>query len=108
MVISPWLAPFKNKSPDDSEWALANSSHIDGIRVVLDSAGSPPPDYFLAMLYALLGHKDRAFYWLERGYRERSPAYSALNVDPCWASFDLILGLRILCAALDSRLGHSK
>jgi TolB-like protein/DNA-binding winged helix-turn-helix (wHTH) protein len=50
----------------------------------MDSAGSPPPDYFPAMMYALLGHKDRAFYWLERGYRERSPAYSALNVDPCW------------------------
>jgi len=51
---------------------------------VADARGELPPSFFPAMLYGQLGQKDRAFYWLERGYRERSAAYSALNVDPCW------------------------
>ncbi len=49
-----------------------------------DSKGNPPPPFFAGMMYGFLGQKDRAFYWLERGYKERSPAYSSLNVDPCW------------------------
>jgi TolB-like protein/DNA-binding winged helix-turn-helix (wHTH) protein len=49
-----------------------------------DSRGNPPPPFFAGMMYGFLGQKDRAFYWLERGYKERSPAYSSLNVDPCW------------------------
>jgi TolB-like protein/DNA-binding winged helix-turn-helix (wHTH) protein len=46
--------------------------------------GSPPPAFFMAMMYGLLGEKNRAFWWLEKGYQQRDPAYSALNVDPCW------------------------
>ena len=49
-----------------------------------DARGEAPPSFFPAMIYGQLGQKDRAFYWLERGYRERSPAFSALNADPCW------------------------
>jgi hypothetical protein len=39
---------------------------------------------FSGVMYGFLGQKDRALYWLERGYKERSPAYLALNVDPGW------------------------
>jgi TolB-like protein/DNA-binding winged helix-turn-helix (wHTH) protein len=46
--------------------------------------GEPPPPFFPAMMYALLGNKDRAFWWLEQGYRDRDASFSALNVDPCW------------------------
>ncbi len=49
-----------------------------------DAQGAPPPAFVLAFIYGELGEKDRAFAWLERGYRERDAAYSALNVDPCW------------------------
>ena len=49
-----------------------------------DAQGAPPPAFLLAFIYGELGEKDRAFAWLERGYRERDAAYSALNVDPCW------------------------
>lgn len=49
-----------------------------------DEHGEPPPSFFAAIIYGQLDQKDRAFYWLERGFRERSPAFSALNVDPCW------------------------
>jgi TolB-like protein/DNA-binding winged helix-turn-helix (wHTH) protein/Tfp pilus assembly protein PilF len=50
----------------------------------MDSHGDPVPAFFPAIFYAELRERERAFYWLERGYRERSQAYSALNVDPCW------------------------
>ncbi len=50
----------------------------------LDARGEPPAAFFAGMVYGILGDKDRAFQWLERGYRERSQAYSALNVDPSW------------------------
>jgi TolB-like protein/DNA-binding winged helix-turn-helix (wHTH) protein len=49
-----------------------------------DARGNPPEPFFAGMMYGFLGQKDRAFYWLERGYEDRSPAYSSLNVDPCW------------------------
>ena len=49
-----------------------------------DAQGAPPPAFFPGMIYGILGEKDRAFQWLERGYHERSAAYSALNVDPYW------------------------
>lgn len=37
-----------------------------------------------AMMYTVLGERDKAFKWLEKGYLERDPAYSALNADPIW------------------------
>jgi TolB-like protein/DNA-binding winged helix-turn-helix (wHTH) protein len=46
--------------------------------------GDPPPAFFPAMMYGLLGNKDRAFWWLEQGYRDRDASFSALNADPCW------------------------
>ncbi len=69
---------------------LARSGYKGALRALTagleneDARGLPPPAFFQAMMYGLLGDKDRAFAWLERGYAERSPAYSALNADPCW------------------------
>ena len=51
---------------------------------VQNANGSPPPAFFAAMMYGLLDEKDRAFWWLEKGYQQRDPAYGALNVDACW------------------------
>jgi len=69
---------------------LARSGYKGAIRALTagleaeDARGASPPAFFPAIMYGLLGEKDRAFAWLERGYRERDAAYSALNVDPCW------------------------
>ena len=49
-----------------------------------EARGNPAEPFFAGMMNGFLGQKDRAFYWLERGYEDRSPAYSSLNVDPCW------------------------
>jgi TolB-like protein/DNA-binding winged helix-turn-helix (wHTH) protein len=46
--------------------------------------GTPPPAFFPAMMYGMLGENDRAFNWLEQGYRDRDASFSGLNVDPCW------------------------
>ena len=49
----------------------------------------------MAMVYGVLGNRDRAFYWLDRAYSERvlpmyirtSPQYDSLRNDPRFASF---------------------
>lgn len=41
---------------------------------------------FIAMNYALLVEKDRAFEWLEKAYEERSGWLLELKVDPVWDS----------------------
>jgi hypothetical protein len=38
--------------------------------------------YFVAQIYAALGEKDKAFEFLDRGYRERDYLLSFLKVDP--------------------------
>ena len=40
----------------------------------------------LATVYAGLGEKDKAFEWLEKGYKERFVRMSYLEVDPTWDS----------------------
>jgi tetratricopeptide (TPR) repeat protein len=56
---------------------------VEGLEA-LDTNGGYVPSFYPAMMYATLGEKDRAFKWLERGYRDRDASYSALNVDPIW------------------------
>ncbi len=48
---------------------------------------SKPPaatSYNIARIYAALGECDRAFEYLDRAYRERSPEIVGLKVDPCF------------------------
>jgi hypothetical protein len=40
--------------------------------------------YFIAIDYALLRDKERAFEWLEKSYHERSSWLVELRVDPLW------------------------
>src|SRR4030095_7496195 len=40
--------------------------------------------YFIAMDYAFLGDKDRAFEWLEKAFEERSSWLVEVRVDPLW------------------------
>jgi Flp pilus assembly protein TadD len=39
----------------------------------------------IAMIYARLGEKEKAFVWLEKAYDERSAWMIELKVDPAWA-----------------------
>ncbi|PYS63056.1 MAG: hypothetical protein DMF76_07490, partial [Acidobacteria bacterium] len=38
--------------------------------------------FSMAAIYAELGRKDEAFAWLEKAYRERSPGFVDLKVQP--------------------------
>jgi tetratricopeptide (TPR) repeat protein len=38
----------------------------------------------IAALFMALGQKDRAFDWLDKAYRERSPELTAFKIDPLW------------------------
>ena len=40
----------------------------------------------LASIYARIGEKDQAFFWLERAYQERSQWLTFLKVEPVWDS----------------------
>jgi TolB-like protein/DNA-binding winged helix-turn-helix (wHTH) protein len=77
------LANSMHRGLDRGGYNGALSALVAGIEVA-DSQGNPSPPFFVGMMYGFLGQKDRAFYWLERGYKDRSPSYSSLNVDPCW------------------------
>jgi TolB-like protein/DNA-binding winged helix-turn-helix (wHTH) protein len=77
------LADAMHHGMQESGFQGALKALVAGLEAA-DARGERPPSFFPAMLYGQLGQKDRAFYWLERGYGERSAAYSALNVDPCW------------------------
>ena len=77
------LADSMRRGREQSGYKGALRALVGGLEAS-DSQGDPPPAFFVAIIYTLLGQRDQAFAWLERGYRERSQAYSALNVDPCW------------------------
>jgi len=55
---------------------------IDGL--VANSAKEHVTPEDIAMIYSVMGEKDRAFEWLERAYAERSCWLYELNVDPDW------------------------
>src|SRR5205807_449108 len=38
--------------------------------------------YYVAKIYALLGEKEQALAWLEKGYEERNPDFIELSVEP--------------------------
>ena len=40
--------------------------------------------YFIALDYAMLGEKDRAFEWLDKALQERSSWLVEVRVDPLW------------------------
>jgi len=42
--------------------------------------------YFIAMSYAALGDRDRAFEWLEKAFAKRSVGLTSLKVEPEWDS----------------------
>ena len=69
---------------------LARTGYRGALRALTEglearaARGTPPPANFPAMMYGMLGENDRAFRWLEQGYRDRDPSFSGLNVDPCW------------------------
>ena len=47
-------------------------------------AGSP--DYFIGWYYCGIGKPDSASYWLERAYRNKSPEFPYLKIDPVFNS----------------------
>ena len=44
------------------------------------------PSYYLALTYAGLGERDRAFEWLDKAYQEGSTLLAYLKMDPRLAS----------------------
>jgi TolB-like protein/DNA-binding winged helix-turn-helix (wHTH) protein/Tfp pilus assembly protein PilF len=53
---------------------------VDKLRLLSTQEHTDP--IYLAKVDAVLGEKDLAFGWLEKAYKERSPAMLALNTDP--------------------------
>jgi len=62
----------------------------------------PPPSHTLALAWTILGDHDRAFYWLERAYRDRlyflrwvtvGPGFEPLRKDPRYADLLRRMGL---------------
>jgi len=96
------IAGYKKTIPlmGNSEWTLVRGGlgHIHAVLgkksealAVLDelkqlSAQKYVPPTSIALIYAGLGDKDRAFAWLEKGYEERSFQMQWLNVEPRWDS----------------------
>jgi len=50
----------------------------------VEKTGFPVPKNVVAFVYGLVGDKDRAFAWLERGFAEHNGDLTDLNVDPIW------------------------
>jgi len=75
---------------DAMDRELARAGYKGALRLLTEALearaahGASPPAFFPALMYGFLGDKDRAFWWLEQGYRDRDASFSALNADPCW------------------------
>ncbi|MGH9316440.1 MAG: tetratricopeptide repeat protein, partial [Thermoanaerobaculia bacterium] len=80
------LSPSRNfKASLGHAYAVAGKRHeaqsvID--ELMEQSKQTYVPSYYLALTYAGLGEKDRAFEWLEKAYQERSTLLAYLKMDP--------------------------
>lgn len=81
------------RSPDNPNYlgalghAYAVSGRASEARKIAEKLGQPVsgeemPAFFIALVYAGLGDKDRAFQWLEHAYRDRSGSVRYLKVEP--------------------------
>jgi TolB-like protein/Tfp pilus assembly protein PilF len=63
----------------------AAGKHEQALKVLAELAKASRthyvPPYFFALIYSSLGHKDQAFSWLERAYRERDSYLARIRVD---------------------------
>ena len=80
---------FSGESPEDVA-AFGRAFEVGGIRGVWQwrlerlkerSAGGGDVFFGFALHYALLGEKDQAFEWLEKGYQKRSVGMAFMQVD---------------------------
>ncbi len=51
-------------------------------------AGAGSPDFFLGVYYSGIGQTDSAFYWLEKAYKNRSPEFHTLKINPKFNSLN--------------------
>jgi hypothetical protein len=66
-------------------YALAKAGRVeDALRIVDELKSTRPASsgYDVAVIYASLGDKERAFQWLDRSYEERSRGMVYLGVTP--------------------------
>ena len=74
-VNAPYLRAFILARAGRREEALR-------VAVEMESEGAGGNPYRVAVLYATLGEKDKAFYWLEKAYALRHPFLNTLKVEP--------------------------
>ena len=77
-------APFFLAELADSHAAAGNRTEVCRILEELQEFSKTRyvMAYWIALVYAGLNETDLAFEWLERAYRERSPALAFLRIDP--------------------------
>lgn len=74
-VNAPYLRAFILARSGRREEALRVAVELEG-----EGAGGNP--YRVAVLYAMLGEKEKAFQWLEKAYTSRHPFINTLKVEP--------------------------
>ena len=72
-------------------YALAKSGRQAQARAQLDdllksSTTRYVPPYRIAFIYNALGMTDKALEWLEKGYEQRDPQMTFLNIEPKWSN----------------------
>ena len=96
------IAEYKTVNPlkggGESSLAMAGLGHVYAVsgkkneaRTVLDelkqvSEQEYVPAISIALIYAGLGEKDQAFFWLDKGYEQRAFQLQALKIEPKWDS----------------------
>jgi serine/threonine-protein kinase len=70
-------------------YALAKSGRRDEARAALDellklSVTKYVPPYNIALIYNALDEREKALEWLEKGFQQRDPKMTFLNVEPKW------------------------
>ena len=76
-LVGPALARVQLGQPDEARRAATEL-------LALGTRQNVPEDA-VAMIYAHLGDRDRAFDWLQRAFASRSAALVSLATDPDWA-----------------------